>query len=131
METTTRVNRIHKIALVTDDVEGAVKFYTETLGLEVLERFPNEDDEDFVFLKAADMMLELMPKKTMQAEEGFHHISFRVDSVDASAQELKDKSVKMEIEPFDPGVGGLRLAFFRGPNQVLLQLFERDESGSR
>ncbi len=120
------IHKIHKIALVTDDVEGSVKFYTETLGLEVIERFPVEDDEDYVFLKAGDMILELMPKKSMQAEEGFHHISFRVDSVDASTQDLKDKGVQIEKEPFDAGDGGIRLAFFKGPNEMLLQLFERD-----
>ena len=120
------IHKIHKIALVTDDVEGSVKFYTETLGLEVIERFPVEDDEDYVFLKAGDMILELMPKKSMEAEEGFHHISFRVDSVDASTQDLKDKGVPIEKEPFDAGTGGIRLAFFKGPNDMLLQLFERD-----
>ena len=120
------VDKIHKIALVTDDVEGSVKFYTETLGLEVIERFPVEDDEDYVFLKAGDMILELMPKKSMQAEEGFHHISFRVDSVDESVQDLRDKEVPIEKEPFDAGTGGIRLAFFKGPNEMLLQLFERD-----
>ncbi len=119
------INRIHKIAVVTDDVEGAVEFYTQTLGLEVVERFPNEDDEDFVFLKARDMILELMPKKTMQTEAGFHHISFKVDSVDAGAEELKEKGAEMAVEPFDAGVGGIRLAFFTGPNEVRLQLFER------
>ena len=119
-------HKIHKIALVTDDVEGSVKFYTETLGLEVIERFPVEDDEDYVFLKAGDMILELMPKKPMQAEEGFHHISFRVDSVDASVQDLRNKEVPIEKEPFDAGTGGIRLAFFKGPNEMLLQLFERD-----
>ena len=120
------IHKIHKIALVTDDVEGSVKFYTETLGLEVIERFPVEDDEDYVFLKAGDMILELMPKKSMEAEEGFHHISFRVDSVDGSTQDLKDKGVPIEKEPFDAGTGGIRLAFFNGPNDMLLQLFERD-----
>ena len=120
------IHKIHKIALVTDDVEGSVKFYTETLGLEVIERFPVEDDEDYVFLKAGEMILELMPKKSMEAEEGFHHISFRVDSVDASTQDLKDKGVPIEKEPFDAGTGGIRLAFFKGPNEMLLQLFERD-----
>ena len=119
------INKIHKIALVTDDVEGAVKFYTETLGLEVVERFSNEDDEDYVFMKAGDILLELMPQKTMQAEPGFHHISFEVDSIDAAAQELKDKEIAMEKEPFDAGVGGIHLAFFRGPDDVNLQLFER------
>lgn len=120
------IQKIHKIALVTDDVEGSVKFYTETLGLEVIERFPVEDDEDYVFLKAGDMILELMPKKSMEAEEGFHHISFRVDSVDGSAQDLKEKGVAIEKEPFDAGTGGIRLAFFKGPNDMLLQLFERN-----
>jgi len=123
------INRIHKIALVTGDVEGAVRFYTETLGLEVAERFPTEDDEDFVFLKAGDITLEIMPKKTMAAEEGFHHISFHVDSVDGSAAELGEKGVNMEVEPFDAGVGGIRLGFFRGPDEIRLQLFERSAPG--
>ncbi len=121
------INRLHKIALVTDDVEGTVRFYTERLGLEVMERFPNEEDEDFVFLKAGDITLEIMPKKTMAAQEGFHHISFQVDSVDGAAQELKAKSVDMEVEPMDVGVGGIRVGFFRDPNAVRLQLFERNE----
>jgi catechol 2,3-dioxygenase-like lactoylglutathione lyase family enzyme len=125
------INKIHKIALVTDDVEGAVKFYTQTLGLEIIERFPVEDDEDYVFLKAGDMILELMPKKSIQAEEGFHHISFRVDSVDTSVQALKDKGVPIKVEPFDTGVGGIRLAFFKGPNEMLLQLFERNPQEGR
>ena len=120
------IDKIHKVALVTDDVEGAVRFYTETLGLAVAERFPNEDDEDFVFLKSGDFTLELMPKKTMGTDAGFHHISFHVDSVDASAQKLKDKGTEMEVEPFDAGVGGIRLGFFKGPNDTLLQLFERN-----
>jgi len=123
------INQIHKIALVTDDVEETVRFYTETLGLEVTERFPTEEDEDFVFLQAGDITLEIMPKKTMEAEEGFHHISFRVDSVDGAAQELKEKSVTMEVEPMDAGVGGIRLGFFRDLNEVRLQLFERNSEG--
>ena len=120
------VNKIHKIALVTDDVEGAVEFYTQTLGLEVMERFPNEGDDDYVFLRAGDVILELMPKKSTQAEEGFHHISFKVDSVDTSAQELEDKGVQLEEEPFDAGDTGIRLSFLKGPDDVLLQLFHRD-----
>jgi catechol 2,3-dioxygenase-like lactoylglutathione lyase family enzyme len=119
------IDKIHKIAVVTDDVEGSVRFYTETLGLEVLERFPNEDDEDYVFLKAGDMILELMPSKTMQAPAGFHHISFKVDSVDASAEELTRKGTPMTMEPFDVGAGGIRVAFLEGPDQVSLQLFQR------
>ncbi len=119
------IHKIHKIAVVTDDVKGAVEFYTKTLGLEVMERFPAENDEDYVFLKAGDVKLELMPQKTMNAPVGFHHISFEVESVDAAYEELKGKGVKILVEPFDAGVGGIRLAFFEGPDGVRLQLFER------
>jgi catechol 2,3-dioxygenase-like lactoylglutathione lyase family enzyme len=119
------INKIHKIAIITDDVEGAVKFYTETLDLEVVERFPAPDDEDYVFLKAGDMILEMMPQKTMGLPSGFHHISFKVDDMDASTQALADNGVDMTVEPFNPGVEGLTLAFFDGPNGVPLQLFNR------
>ncbi len=116
---------IHKVAVVTDDVEGAVEFYTKTVGLQEIERFPNEDDEDFVFLDAGGVILELMPQKTMQAELGLHHISFKVDDVDDAAHDLKDRGVELTMEPTDAGVGGIRLAFFSGPNDVPLQLFHR------
>jgi catechol 2,3-dioxygenase-like lactoylglutathione lyase family enzyme len=117
---------IHKIALVTDDIEKAVEFYTTVVGLQVSERFPNEDDEDFVFLKSGDIILELMPQKTMAMDVGFHHISFKVDSVDEAANDVQDQGVALTVVPFDVGVGGIRLAFFNGPNDVQLQLFHRD-----
>ena len=122
------IQKIHKIAVITDDIEGAVQFYTQKLGLTVLERFENEDDDDYVFLDAGGIMLELMPQKTMGQEPGFHHISFKVDSVEDSTQELKDKGVTITKEPFDAGGDtGITLGFFSGPNEMNLQLFHREE----
>ena len=122
------IDKIHKIAVVTDDVEGSVEFYTRTLALKEVERLPGRDgDEDFVFLDAGGFLLELMPQKTMQAEVGFHHISFKVESVYEAGSELRNKGVELEKEPFDAGVGGIHLSFFRGPGNVLLQLFQRDK----
>lgn len=120
------IDNIHKIAVVSDDIEGAVRFYTETLGLTELERFPNDDDEDFVFLKAGKIILELMPQKTMQADVGFHHISFKVGNVDDSAGDLEAAGVDVAVAPFDAEGTDIRLSFFNGPNDVLLQLFQRE-----
>ena len=122
-------NRLHKIAFVTDDVEKAVRFYTGTFGLEVTERFPNEDDEDYVFLKSDEIILELMPAKSTGHPVGFHHISFAVESIEAATEELREKKVPVTKEPFDAGAGGIHLAFFEGPNGVNLQLFERRPTG--
>lgn len=122
------VQKIHKIAVITDDIEGAVAFYTQKLGLTVVERFHNDEDEDYVFLDAGGILLELMPQKSMGLPPGFHHISFDVDSVEDSAQELKDKGVTITKEPFDVGGGtGITLGFFEGPNQLNLQLFHREK----
>ena len=122
------VHKIHKIAIITDDIEGAVEFYTQKLGLSVVERFANEDDEDYVFLDAGGILLELMPQKSMGQDCGFHHISFDVDSVEDSARELKDKGVAITKEPFEVGGGtGITLGFFEGPNQMNLQLFHREK----
>ena len=122
------VQVIHKIAIVTDDVEAAVRFYTEKLGLSVVERFPSGDgagDEDYVFLDAGGIILELMPAAAVEEPPGFHHISFLVDDIDGAVRELDEKGVPILKEPFIPGVEGLRLAFFEGPNSLNLQLFER------
>jgi catechol 2,3-dioxygenase-like lactoylglutathione lyase family enzyme len=122
------VHKIHKIAIITDDIEGAVEFYTQKLGLSVVERFANDDDEDYVFLDAGGILLELMPRKTMGQDSGFHHISFDVDSVEDSAGELKDKGVPMTVDPFEVGGGtSITLGFFEGPNQMKLQLFHREK----
>ena len=121
-------HKIHKIAIISDDIEGAVEFYTKKLGLTVMERFANEDDEDYVFLDAGGILLELMPQKTMGRASGFHHISFDVDSVEDSAQDLKNKGVTITKEPFDIGGGtSITLSFFEGPNQLNLQLFHREK----
>ena len=121
-------HKIHKIAIISDDIEGAVEFYTKKLGLTVMERFANEDDEDYVFLGAGGILLELMPQQTMGQAPGFNHISFDVDSVVDSAQDLKNKGVTITKEPFDVGGGtGITLSFFEGPNQLNLQLFHREK----
>ena len=81
-----------------------------------------------MFLDAGGILLELIPQKSTGHPPGFHHISFEVDSVVDSAQELKDKEVTIIKEPFDVGGGtGITLSFFEGPNELNLQLFQREK----
>jgi catechol 2,3-dioxygenase-like lactoylglutathione lyase family enzyme len=122
------LNKIHKIAVITDDVEGAVEFYTQTMGLKVSERLPNENDEDFVFMVDRDgFILELMPQKTMDAPLGFHHISFKEEDIYQTAEAMKAKGMAFAVEPQSAGVAGIHLGFLNGPNDVLLQLFHRKQ----
>ena len=118
------IGELHKAAVVAQNVAAAERFYTEVLGLTVTERIASGTDEDYVMLRAGSTTLELMPQQAMGVAPGFHHLSFRVEDVDAAAAALRDRGVVLEKEPFD-APGGLRLAFFRGPDGVLLQLFQR------
>ena len=118
------IGELHKAAVVAQSVAAAERFYTEVLGLEVMERFPSGTGEDYVFLQAGSTILELMPQAAMGVAPGFHHLSFKVPDVDAAAAALTAQGVHLEKEPFDDS--GLRLAFFRGPDGVLLQLFQRN-----
>ena len=119
--------RLHKIALISDDIEGAVRFYTEKLGMEVIERFPVEGDEDYVFLDAGTVLIELMPQKSARQTPGFHHLSFEVDDIEAGARGLKDKGVAIVKEPFAVGGDtGVSLCLFEGPDRLNLQLFHRE-----
>jgi len=46
---------------------------------------------------------------------GWHHVCFRVDSVDAAVEQLKARAVTIVSEPHDVVPMGLRVAFFADP----------------
>eukprot|EP01048_Picozoa_sp_COSAG05_P005230 COSAG05_NODE_305_length_11703_cov_15.056705_2_plen_488_part_00 len=130
-----QIQTMHKIAIVVSSVEKSVEYYTKILGLEVLERFANADDEDYVFLRAGNVVLELMPQKSMACDTGIHHLSFKVSDTDRAFKAIQLANagdagpITTLAEPFDiPGeqFRGLRLAFFADPDSTRLQLFARD-----
>jgi catechol 2,3-dioxygenase-like lactoylglutathione lyase family enzyme len=105
--------------------------YVETLGLPVLDRLSLEPmgvDGEAVFLDAGNVQLELIPQAAFNAAPerlakcGVHHLSFQVDDVEATQEELKSKGAQFVLEGFKP-VEGLTIAFFDGTNGVNLQLF--------
>jgi catechol 2,3-dioxygenase-like lactoylglutathione lyase family enzyme len=56
---------------------------------------------------------------------GLDHIGLRVNNIDDVCAELKAKGAEFTIEPktIRPGV---RIAFVRGPQGVLIELLDRD-----
>jgi catechol 2,3-dioxygenase-like lactoylglutathione lyase family enzyme len=53
---------------------------------------------------------------------GWHHVCFRVQSVDAAIEQLKQRDVIVVSEPHDVLPMGLRLAFFADPWGNLFEL---------
>ena len=56
---------------------------------------------------------------------GLDHLGLRVRDIDAVCEELKAKGAEFTVEPktIRPGV---RIAFVRGPQNVLIELLDRD-----
>jgi lactoylglutathione lyase len=56
---------------------------------------------------------------------GLDHMGLRVRNIDAVVAELKEKGAEFTVEPktIRPGV---RIAFVRGPQNVLIELLDRD-----
>jgi catechol 2,3-dioxygenase-like lactoylglutathione lyase family enzyme len=56
---------------------------------------------------------------------GLDHLGLRVKNIDAVCDELKSKGAEFTVEPktIRPGV---RIAFVRGPQNVLVEILDRD-----
>lgn len=121
-------NKPIKVAFVVADVPAAVEFYTRTLDLKVEARYPSGQGpgEDFVFLASSTIYVELLPQKAMGgAPVGFHHLAFWSDDVPSHLAELRARGAEVVSEAFPAGVGGITLGDFKGPEGVLLRLFNQ------
>jgi catechol 2,3-dioxygenase-like lactoylglutathione lyase family enzyme len=58
---------------------------------------------------------------------GLHHLGLLVDNMDEFAAELKSKGVEFVVEPTQPRPG-VKIAFIKGPDNVLFELIEQKES---
>ena len=117
----------------------AAKIY-EALGLTVdhVETVESQKVKT-AFLSVGDSNLELLeptgPDSTVakfieKRGEGIHHICLRVDDIEASLAELKEKGFRLINESPVPGAHGCRVAFLHpaAGNGVLIELSERAES---
>ena len=82
------------VVFYTTNIKRAVKFYTEVLGLEIV-----ESESSFVTLQTKTMKLYLhladtVPRSEAKKELKTPQISFKVDDIDAALQHLKQAKVK-------------------------------------
>jgi methylmalonyl-CoA epimerase len=123
--------RFDHVAITVQDMDRAVAFYRDLLGLEVLGQLFLEDGTiKLVFLRSGGGCVELFEYRDQDAATavgvpdtvgGFKHLALQTDDVDGVAARLKAAGVAFTLEPLD-AVGGVRLGFFRDPDGNLLEL---------
>ncbi|SDY20104.1 SMU1112c/YaeR family gloxylase I-like metalloprotein [Citreimonas salinaria] len=126
---------VHHLAIICGDYDRSRAFYTETLGLPVIdETFREARDSWKLDLGLPDgTRLELFsfpgaPERPSRPEaQGLRHLAFAVADVDAARAALQAKGVAVEDIRVD-ALTGRRFTFFADPDGLPLELYESDPS---
>jgi len=111
------------------DLEEAVRFYTEVLGLEVVRRNTSPRGSKLAFLRVpnSEELVELCsfpPSGPVQVPEDLFYLIFEVDNMDDTIRMLEAKQVKITDGPTETSSGS-RLLFIGGPDGYEIELVER------
>lgn len=129
--------KIDHIGIAVADLEKALSFYRDQLGLEY--KGIEEVDEQKVrvaFFPVGESKIELLEstdpagpvgKFIEKKGEGVHHLSFRVNDIEGKLRQLKEQGVDLIDERPRYGAGGAKIAFLhpRSTGGVLVELCER------
>ncbi|MCD6428168.1 MAG: methylmalonyl-CoA epimerase [Desulfurococcales archaeon] len=132
--------KLDHIGIAVKNLDEAVKFYKDVLGLELVERenVPEEKVRIAIF-KVGDVFIELLEgisedsaitKFINKRGEGIHHIALRVENVDEVSKKLKERNVPLIYSEPKVVAGGKRKINFIHPKAacgVLLEILERCE----
>ena len=125
------LQRIHHVALICGDYARSKAFYTEVLGLQILnETFRAERDSYKLDLALPDgSQLELFsfpnrpPRPSYPEAQGLRHLAFAVSDLDAAVSHLRAKGVEVEPIRVDE-LTHQRFTFFADPDDLPLELYE-------
>ncbi len=133
------IRRINHVAIVVDDIDEALRFWRDGLGLDVdhVEEVPDQESV-VAFLPTGEAEVELVKPTSAgsgiarylnKQGPGLHHICFEVEHLERSLAQLRKLGVRL-INP-DPviGTGGKRIAFIHpeSTHGVLVELYELSE----
>ncbi|HHS98408.1 MAG TPA: methylmalonyl-CoA epimerase [Chloroflexi bacterium] len=131
--------RLHHIAIAVRDLDEALAFYRDVLGLEMTERrqVPQEGVE-IAFLPAGETEVELLQpldpgsgvaRFLEKRGEGLHHICLAVPDIEAAMARLREAGARVLSETPRVAADGTRYVFIhpKSAHGVLLELYEVPE----
>lgn len=113
--------RIWDITLSVSNLERAVDFYENILGLSIKYYFP----ENYAGLDCGGIEIGLTTGVSPQSSEGIPCVNFLVKDCDALVRSLHEQGVHFIKETQDAAWGG-RIARFMDPDGNLLQITQID-----
>lgn len=122
---------IHHIAIICSDYGVSKKFYTQTLGLTIINEQYRADRKSFKLdlLLADNSQIELFsfanaPARLSYPEaQGLRHLALRVGDIKSCIAQLNSKGVATQAIRIDQDTNK-KFAFFNDPDGLPIELYE-------
>jgi methylmalonyl-CoA/ethylmalonyl-CoA epimerase len=133
------INRINHVAIVVEDLDAALRFWRDALGLPLSKTEENPGENvDIAFLPLGESEIELLQptdpdsgigKYLARKGQGMHHLCVEVDDIDAVIARLVGHGIEMINEAPRVREEGTRYAFVhpKSAGGVLVELYELPE----
>lgn len=129
--------QINHVAIVVKEIQPALEFWRDSLGLELthVEDLPSQEAV-VAFLPTGESNIELVKPTTGDSGiarflekrgPGIHHICLEVDDIETLLTRLKEREIQLINEEPIIGAGGKRVAFIH-PSSAFGVLVELNES---
>ena len=118
------------IGLYVTSMERSLDFYVNTLGLKLLQRFPDTGTgKDIAFVGVDQPVLELLcptvPEGTTRETKGcYDHLAWHVEDIAQSMRELRGRGVNFTTPEPLTVLDGRKIAFFRGPDGERIEIVQ-------
>jgi len=124
-----KVKKFLHTRMRVSDLDQTIRFYTDVLGLEVLERKVSPRGSHLAFLKVpnSEELIELTsfpPSGPVKVQEDLVHLAFQVESLDDTIASLNAKGIKITDGPTKTSSGS-RFIFIDAPDGYEVELIER------
>lgn len=124
-----KVKKLLHTRMRVSDMDQTIAFYTDVLGLEVLERKTSPRGSHLAFLRVpnSDELIELCsfpPSGPVHVQEDLVHLAFQVENLDDTIAALNKKGVRVTDGPTNTSSGS-RFIFIDAPDGYEVELIER------
>jgi lactoylglutathione lyase len=131
------MSRYLHTSIFVDDMAASIEFYTERLGLKLLDgpfHYPGNADMAFVgadWNSYIELVYDLEAHPPYQVGNRYEHLALEVEEdLPALIERLRAAGVKIVQGPKKSPGGGRTIAFVEDPNGIPVELLEPRQTGS-
>lgn len=126
-----KLNKIHHIAIICSDYEKSKRFYSEILGLEIIQEVYREERQSYKLDLSlnGNYIVELFsfpnpPKRVSRPEAaGMRHLAFEVGDIEKARHFILSNGIEAETIRVDEYTDK-RFFFFADPDDLPIEFYE-------